>query len=377
MNYISRLGTQTSVVLHSTYQKSADKCIVLYDRVLPMRRIATGMLAALILLSVEQTANAQQIDSLVSTPDFSVDNLSDAEIDAIDVNRKLKINDYSMIGVQYGVNMSQVYWTPSYQQRLKFLPYNVGIVFTRYGKMFGYMPYFGFQVGVFYGQEGYSFKNDVKSGEEKKYYTTYLNSKSAVLNVIEVPVLAHFHIDFWKMKVMLNVGFFGGYRLSIDREEDTDEYNSSGGFEPEYAHSFASFEKRLDYGLKGGAGFAFMFDPVEIHFSATYKHSFSSLCSPDYYSQYFYRYAYPMNITVSVGLRFQLTKRSGRTKHELKREAKTMVFGADKIDKVSDTGKGDNAAGKMEEFGDGNPSLNVPNADVTEMNDVESIVGKD
>ena len=34
-----------------------------------------------------------------------------------------------------------------------------------------------------------------------------------------------------------------------------------------------------------------------------------------------------MNITVSVGLHFQLTKRTGRTKHELRREAKNLVFG--------------------------------------------------
>jgi hypothetical protein len=58
-----------------------------------------------------------------------------------------------------------------------------------------------------------------------------------------------------------------------------------------------------------------------------YKHSLSSLYAPDYYSQYYYRYAYPSNIVISAGLHFQLTKRTGKTKTELKKQAKEIVYG--------------------------------------------------
>ena len=80
-----------------------------------------------------------------------------------------------------------------------FLPNNIGITFTTYGKMFGYMPYFGFQAGIFYTQEGYQFKYD----EEDDYTYTIEGAEKAVMNVIEVPLLAHIHEDFWKMKLLL------------------------------------------------------------------------------------------------------------------------------------------------------------------------------
>ena len=44
-----------------------------------------------------------------------------------------------------------------------------------------------------------------------------------------------------------------------------------------------------------------MFEPVEIHFQAMYKHSLATLYEPDHYSQYYYRFAYPSNIVVSAG----------------------------------------------------------------------------
>ena len=58
-----------------------------------------------------------------------------------------------------------------------------------------------------------------------------------------------------------------------------------------------------------------------------YKHSLSSLFNPDYNSKYYYRYAYPSNIIISAGLHFQLTKRTGKTKSELKKQAKDIVYG--------------------------------------------------
>lgn len=252
-----------------------------------------------------------------------IDPIPDAILDTIEVKKKTFINDYSMIGFQYGAGLSQVIWNPSQKQEMLFMPYNIGIMYTRYGKMFGYMPYFGFQVGLFYGQEGYKFKKNDESG----YTYTIQGADRAIFDVVELPFLSHMHIDFWKMKVMADIGFYVGYRLKIHRFPYNGEY-----YNDSYAavqDSFIETDRRWDYGIKAGLGFGFIFDPIEIHLKAAYKHAFSSLYDPDHYSKYYYRFAYPSNIIVSVGVHFQLTKRTGKTKAQLKKEAKELVYGTE------------------------------------------------
>ena len=89
---------------------------------------------------------------------MDVNALTDAELDTINVKKKLNINDYVMFGVQNGAGLSQVMWNPTQKQEMVFIPYNIGVTFTTYQKMFGFMPYFGFQAGAFYTREGYQFK---------------------------------------------------------------------------------------------------------------------------------------------------------------------------------------------------------------------------
>ena len=93
------------------------------------------------------------------------------------------------------------------------------------------------------------------------------------------------------------------------------------------ANDFTPTDIRWDYGLKGGLGFGLVFDPIELHFQAMYKHSMSSLYKPNYHSEYYYRFAYPSNIIISAGVHFQLTKRSGMTKKDLKKQAREIVYG--------------------------------------------------
>ena len=231
---------------------------------------------------------------------------SDEYLDTVNVKKALAINDYTLLGVHYGVGLNQMNWTPSMEQKMLFTPVNVGISWTRYGKMFGYMPYFGIQIGALYTKEGYRLKEGYK----------VQGASTAVMQIIEMPVLAHIHYDFWKMKLMVNIGFYGAYRLSIQRIGDA--------VRDEYEYNFTETDYRWDYGIKGGAGFGFIFDPVEIHFNAWYKDGFGSLYKPNYYSEYYYRYATASNFVFTVGLHFQITKRTGKTNHELKKEAKAL-----------------------------------------------------
>jgi hypothetical protein len=252
--------------------------------------------------------------------------ITDTYLDTVSLAPRGKINNYTMIGIHYGVSLSNCMWTPSMKQEFLLNPVHYGITYTRYGKMFGYMPFFGFQAGILYSQDGYKFKEDKDTG----YTPSVEGATQARISVIEVPVLSHFHIDFWKMKIMFNLGCYAGYRLSIERFQlfDKDKYSFINQIRfKENQYSFLETDNRWDYGIKGGIGFGLIFDPIEIHIMAAYKHSFSSLYEPDHYSKYYYRFAYPSNIVVSAGVHFQLTKRTGKTKPQLKKLAKEMVYG--------------------------------------------------
>lgn len=251
------------------------------------------------------------------------DTFSVSYLDSLDIRKKNIINDYSMLGLQYGVGLSQVMWNPSMRQTFLFVPYNIGIMYTRYGKMFGYMPYFGFQAGIIYTQEGYKFESD-----DDGYTPDVEGAYQAVMDVVEIPFMAHCHFDFWKMKVIADIGFFGGYRLGIHR--------SGPDVDPSIRNSFLKTDRRFDYGIKGGLGFGFIFDPVEIHITAMYKYSMGTLYDPDYYSKYYYRYAYPSNIVISLGLHFHLSKRTGKTRHQLKMEAREQLNVINALDNAVD-----------------------------------------
>lgn len=245
------------------------------------------------------------------------DTLTNEFLDTVQVKKALVVNDYSLIGIQYGAGLSRVAWNPRQEQKMVFSPYNVGITYTRYGQMFA-MPNFAFKGGIFFTQEGYEFEYN----EEYDYTYKIEGAEKAIMDVVEVPLLFQLHFDTWNFKFLAEVGCYGGYRLGIQRFP-----GKTGYVDPDLEHSFKDTDKRFDYGIKGGAGFALVFDPMEIHIMAHYKHSFSSLYEPDHYSQYYYRFAYPSNIVISAGVFFQLSKRTGKTKAELKKQAKSMVYG--------------------------------------------------
>lgn len=245
------------------------------------------------------------------------DTLTNEYLDTLNIQKELNLNDYSMIGLQYGVSLSRVSWNPVQKQDMLLMPVNIGLFYTKYGKMFGYMPYFGFEAGIVYAREGYQFKYN----EENNYTYKIEGAEKAVMEVLEIPVLSHIHVDFWNMKIIANIGCYAGYRLSIERFP-----GQTGSVAEEVAHSFLETDKRFDYGIKGGLGIGLVFDPIEIHIKGMYKHSFSSLYEPDYHSEYFYRYAYPTNFIISAGIHFQLTKRTGQTKTQLKKLAKEIVY---------------------------------------------------
>lgn len=229
------------------------------------------------------------------------------------------INDYDLIGVNYGVSFSEMNFANEVkkQERL-FNPTYVSLTYTHYLKLFDFLPYFGYQMGLAYGHEGYRFKVD----KEKGTVDTEEGATQATIEVVEFPFLAHLHYDAPYFKVMANAGLYAGYRLAITREGP----NVTQGLE----NSFSSTDRRFDYGLQGGAGFGLVFSPVEFHVNALVRYSWSSICEPDSFSGsykgYFYRYVYPFDINITAGIHIQLTKRTGRTSKDLRRQAREIVI---------------------------------------------------
>ena len=240
---------------------------------------------------------------------------SDTFLDTVDVNRVFVLNDYTLIGFEAGAGFNRMQFNPPYTQGWRFSPEYYELTLTRYGKLFGYMPYFGFKFGVAYGHEGYK----MVMNEETGYIARISGATECVYDVAEVQALAHFHFDVNHFKLMADAGPYGGKRLRIER---FGEY-----VEESIRNSFLDTDRRFDYGLKGGVGFAFVFDPVELHINAKVRYSWSNLFPPDYRSQYYFSFAYPLDVMVSAGLHFQITKKSGRTKAMLRNEAKQIVFG--------------------------------------------------
>ncbi len=234
---------------------------------------------------------------------------TDEFLDTVQVKKKFLINDYTMVGVQYGVDLNRMSFNPSMGQSWQFRPLNFGVTYTRYGKIFGYMPYFGLQLGLFYAQEGYLMDEGYN----------IQGARNVSIDVLELNALAHFHFDFWKLKLIVNIGPYVSYRTSINREADY-------AIPPALQTNFLSTDRRWDYGIKGGGGFGLVFDPIEIHFQVMYKFGFGLLYDPNYYSEYYYRFATVSNLVVSVGVHFQLTRRTGRSTHQLRKDARDLYL---------------------------------------------------
>ncbi len=289
--------------------------------------IIAGIQASL--LSIPASAFTNRLpDSLkVSTfnPKHSADSLefSPEFLDTVTIRTQKSINDYSLLGVSYGVTFSNVYFSPKKTDKtFLFNPSYISITYTHFSKLFDMLPYCAIVVGASYGKEGYTFLKD----DDGNWLDNVDGATECTISVLEMPAMAQLHFDFDPAKLMVNLGVYGGWRKSIER--------SGPNLEKEFQRSFRSYENRIDYGLQGGLGFGIILSPIEIHFNCLVRWSWSNLYQPNYENptyhpqhNYYYRYAYPLDIIASVGIHFQLTKRMGKTNAQLKKEARKIVYG--------------------------------------------------
>lgn len=240
---------------------------------------------------------------------------TDEFLDTVNVDKVFSLNDYTLIGFESGVSFNRMRFNPAYSQSVRFTPEYYELSVTKYGKMFGYMPYFGLRFGVAYSHEAYKFKENKETG----YIANIEGANEAVYDVIELPIMSHFHMDGTHFKVTAEVGPYAAYRMNIERMGEW--------IDPEVQYSFLDTDIRFEHGLKGGVGAALVFSPFEIFVNGKVKYSWTNLYQPDYISHYYYRFAYPFDIIVTAGLQIQMTKRTGKTKAMLRKQAKEIVYG--------------------------------------------------
>ena len=190
------------------------------------------------------------------------------------VTRPARFKSIHMIGASYGVNWSGVNSTPKIMQERILTYNNIGVHFTYFHALWDQLFNFGLQVGVRHGFEGYASPRE-DFGE--------------TCEVVEVPLISKFKLDFSRFRLLLNIGTYGGYRLSTDRE---------GGFD--------RYDQRIDYGIIGGGGLAVVLKPVELHLEANYKYSFASMYHTNKLSDIYWIYTYPQNLVFSASLHFHL-----------------------------------------------------------------------
>lgn len=179
-----------------------------------------------------------------------------------------------MIGASYGISWSGVTSSPKLGQE-KILTYNnVGVYFTYYHALWDQLFNFGLQLGVRHGYEGFA---------------TASGAYGETCELIEFPLVSQFKIDVSRVRLLINIGTYGGYRLSTDKD---------GGFD--------RYDQRYDYGIIGGGGLGFVFRPFELHIEANYKYAFASMYHANKLSEIYWLYTYPQNLMFTASLHFHL-----------------------------------------------------------------------
>lgn len=193
-----------------------------------------------------------------------------------ELKKEIKIKDpmmpKGMIGIKYGYGISNVSLSQDIETHSKTIPLNVSLTYSTYTDLWDLMPYFGLQIEARYSQEGFSSK--------------YLGDE--LFTVVDLSMVSQFHIDFAnRFRILANIGPYAGYRISVNRD-------------------WNKHDNRFDYGLYGGAGFAIVFKPFEIHLEGNYKFSLSSYYHPNILSDDIWLFARPNNIIISAGIFFHL-----------------------------------------------------------------------
>lgn len=226
------------------------------------------------------------------------DENSFADAAAVKIKDSTVISQH-LIGFKAGYAMSNVNFSQDIDHKNFKTPVNFGIYYTYYHSLWRSMPYFGIHTGLEYSEIGYTKITEIASGgadgEGSATGSTSVLEEKQVYKAVQLPLLSQFRIDFWKMRLLFNLGPYGYYITSTDLE---------GGI--------PSTTNRAGIGIMGGGGLAFVMKPVEFHVECNYRYAMSHFCDPEIYSTEHWLYTHVNQLTLSFGVFFRLGSGNGR-----------------------------------------------------------------
>ena len=208
-----------------------------------------------------------------------------------------------LVGIKGGYGIANLTFSQDIDHKALTTPINFGVYYTYLHSLWGYMPYFGFQTGLEYSEFGFNKltldENNAVIAQSKQLYQS-----------VQLPMLSQFRVDFWKMRVFLNVGPYGYYILSTNLEDGIPTTTNKAGV-----------------GIMGGGGVAIIMKPVELHFECNYKYGITNFSDPKMYSEEVWVYTHPTQLTFNIGLFFRLG--NGHKTKANKASKANKDFGAD------------------------------------------------
>ncbi len=236
----------------------------------------------LIILLTSVTSFAQNTEDELK--EFDVNSFADAGIKIKDSTNI----EFHIIGVKWGYAMSSVAFSTDQAHKGITTPKNFGIYYTYYHSLWKSMPYFGFQTGIGFTELGYDKRFRISpDGVKPEEYS----SEKEIYSAVELPLVAQFRYDFWKMRIMLGAGAYGTYIIDSNLKDGIPQTIN-----------------KLGVGIIGTGGLAFVFKPFEIHFTVDYKYALNNFMDPKIYSDEFWTYTHSNQLVMNVGLYYRFGK---------------------------------------------------------------------
>lgn len=281
-----------------------------------MKRVILPLLLLIAILPAFAQEGKKQTIDLDQEFFHLPDTITNEYLDNIDIPKQNRINDYWIVGVHGGVSVQHGYFNPPREMNWYFNKPVYGFSITRYATMMNMFQVVGMELGFQHNFEGYNFKETETDGVVHRQNVD--GAYEAYMEVPEVFLLTHGHLDIGDhFKFLIKAGMYGGYRMNITR---------IGPYvRDELVNTFKDTDNRWTYGVQGGLGFGLMFDPIEIHLGVQIKWGWSSFYQPNVASPYYYRFAYPLDGAITLGVYYQLTPRRGHTRAGLRKLARQVV----------------------------------------------------
>lgn len=187
-----------------------------------------------------------------------------------------------LLGIQGAYSLTGVSFNPDRKQETISTPKNLGLLYTYYHDLWGRIPIFGIQTGLAFCEGGYR-----SYGQTFRYQS------------VQLPLYSQFHLDFWNMRLLIDMGAYVGYRLGgtltqANPEDETAMQTTD--------LVFTSYDNRWDYGFGGGGGLALKLKPIELQFQCKYEYSLGMLHNARKDSNQYYTYSHPHRLVFSLAV---------------------------------------------------------------------------